>query len=163
MCDEFTKWTEAFPIPNQEAVTIAEVFVNEFICRYGTPLQVHTDQGRNFESRLFKEMCNLFKINKTRTTSFRPQANGTVERFNRTLGNMLAAYCQNDQRSWDKNISQVMMAYRSTVHSSTNTTPNKMVFGHDILMPSQAILGRLPLMTLPKRMLMITSLDYKTP
>lgn len=142
MCDEFTKWTEAFPLPNQEAQTIATVFVNEFICRFGTPLQIHTDQGRNFESRIFKEMCELFRIHKTRTTSFRPQANGTVERFNRTLANMLAVYCHNNQQSWDKYLPQVMMAYRATIHSTTKVTPNRMVFGHNIVMPSQAIIGR---------------------
>ena len=83
VCDCFTKWTEAFAIPNQEAST--RVFVDNFVCRHGVPLQLHTDQGTNFESKLFREMCSFLRIHKTRTTSFRPQSNGTVERFNKTL------------------------------------------------------------------------------
>ena len=142
MVDEFTKWTEAIPMPNQEASTVAKLFVDEFISRFGVPLEVHTDQGRNFESSLFKQMCDLFRIHKTRTTSFRPQANGTVERFNRTLTNMLTAYCSKTQNLWDNYLSQVMMAYRSTTHSSTKMTPNMMVLGYDIYMPSQAFLPR---------------------
>ena len=86
--DLFTKWTEAYPLKDQEARTVATVFVNEFITRYGTPLQVLTDQGTNFESRLFREVCELLQIDKTRTSSYHPQSNGSVERFNRTLAIM---------------------------------------------------------------------------
>lgn len=142
ICDEFTKWTEAIAMPNQEAQTIARAFVNEFVCRFGTPLQLHTDQGRNFESTLLKQVCELFHIHKTRTTSFRPQSNGTVERFNRTLTNMLASYCHDDQTAWDKYLPQVMMAYRATNHSTISVTPNMMVLGRNITMPSQAVIER---------------------
>lgn len=51
--DYFTKWVEVYAIPNQEAATVADVLVKEFICRYGVPLEIHSDQGRNFESQLF--------------------------------------------------------------------------------------------------------------
>jgi hypothetical protein len=57
--DYFTKWVEAFAMPDQEARTVAHVLVNEFICRFGTPGYIHTDNGRNFESTLFKELCGL--------------------------------------------------------------------------------------------------------
>ena len=57
--DYFTKWTEAFPLPNQEAKTVAEKLVNEVISRFGTPERIHTDQGRNFEAQLFKD-CLLY-------------------------------------------------------------------------------------------------------
>ena len=62
----FTKWKEAFAIPNQEAKTVAEKLVKEVISRYGAPEKIHSDQGRNFEAQLFQEMCLLFKIDKTR-------------------------------------------------------------------------------------------------
>ena len=78
--DYFTRWTEALPIPNQEALTVARVFVNEYVCRYDVPVQLHTDQGRNFESKLIEEMCKILEINKTRTSPYHPQSDGMVER-----------------------------------------------------------------------------------
>lgn len=85
LADYFTKWSEAYPLVNQEAKTVADIFVSEFILRFGAPRTVHTDQGRNFESFLFQEMCELLEINKTRTTPYHPQSDGLVERLNRTL------------------------------------------------------------------------------
>lgn len=57
--DYFSKWPEAYALPNQEAKTVAGVLVNEFVCRFEVPLQLHSDQGTNFESAVFREMCNL--------------------------------------------------------------------------------------------------------
>ncbi|RXN18070.1 extracellular calcium-sensing receptor-like protein [Labeo rohita] len=71
--DYFTKWVEAYPLPNDQAVTVAEVIVAEWVCRYGAPLSLHSDQGTNFESEVFQTMCELLDIDKTRTTPFRPQ------------------------------------------------------------------------------------------
>jgi len=53
----FMQWTELFAMPNQEAETVADIVVHDFFSRSGVPRQLHTDQGRNFESRLFQEMC----------------------------------------------------------------------------------------------------------
>lgn len=142
MTDCFTKWTESVAIPNQEARTVAEAFVSNFVCHFGAPLQLHSDQGKCFESKLFQEMCLLLGIDKTRTTSMRPQANGTVERFNRTLVSMLTMYCSDKQDNWDVYLPQVMMAYRSSSHASTKVSPNKMVFGREIVLPLQATIGR---------------------
>ena len=83
--DYFTKWMEAFAIPNQEAVTVAEKLVEEVLCRFSIPEQLHSDQGRQFEGKLMQEVCKLLHINKTRTTAYHPQSDGVVERLNRTL------------------------------------------------------------------------------
>ena len=83
--DYFAKWTESYPMPNQEAETVPNVVVREFISIFGVPRQLHTDRGRNFEFQLFLEMCSIMEIDRTRTTSVRPQSDGTVKRFNRTM------------------------------------------------------------------------------
>lgn len=59
MADYFSKWVEAFPMPNQEACTMAELLVKVVVCRFGVPLLIHSDQGCNFESAVFTEMCEL--------------------------------------------------------------------------------------------------------
>ena len=66
--DHFTRWMEAYPLPNQQVEVVAEKLVHEFISRFGTPLELHSDRGKNFESELFAEICKLFDIRKTRTT-----------------------------------------------------------------------------------------------
>ena len=75
---------EAYAIPNQEVTTVAKELVHNFCCRYGPPMEIPMDQGRNFESGVFKELCHLLGIRKTRTTPLHPQSDGMVERFNRT-------------------------------------------------------------------------------
>ena len=68
IADYFTRWIEAYALPNQTAEVTAQTLVNEFISRYGCNLEIHTDQGRNFESDIFKELCHLLEITKTRAT-----------------------------------------------------------------------------------------------
>ena len=86
-------------------------------------------------------MCDLLGIDKTRTTSYRPQSNGAVERYNRTLLTMLTMYCEKQQNLWDQYLQQVMMAYRSSVHKSTSRTPNSVVFGREIVLPLRAVIS----------------------
>ncbi len=133
--DYFTKWTEALPLPNMEACTVAKVLVDEVLCRYGVPQTIHSDQGRQFESNLFQEMCKLFDIEKTRTTPYHPQSDGMVERFNRTLATMLTAYVSTNQRDWDDQLPYVMMAYRSSEHETTGMSPNMLMLGREVSTP----------------------------
>ena len=85
MTDHFSKWAEAYPIPNQEAITVAQKLVDEFLCRFSTPEQLHADQGHQFEAGVISEVCKILRIKKTRTTPYHPQGDGLVERLNRTL------------------------------------------------------------------------------
>lgn len=75
--DYFSKWPEAYPIPNQE-VTVVEELVANWIS-LGVPMQLHSDQGRSFESKVFQKMCEELGIGKTRTTTMDSQSDGIVE------------------------------------------------------------------------------------
>ena len=68
VADYFTRWTEAYPIPNQEATTVAGKLTDEFFFRFSPAEQLHSDQGRNFESDVIAEVCRLLGVVKTRTT-----------------------------------------------------------------------------------------------
>ncbi|KAJ8703953.1 hypothetical protein PYW07_013247 [Mythimna separata] len=147
--DYFTKWPEVFAIPNQEATTVAKKVVEEVVCRYGAPLEIHSDQGRNFESTLFQEMCTLLGIYKTRTTPAHPQSDGMVERFNQTLENHLAKVVDDHQKDWDRYIPLFLMSYRSAVHDSTGHTPARVNFGREMRLPVDIITGVPPDKTKP--------------
>ena len=139
--DCFTRWVEVYAIRNQEATTVAKKLVDEIFCRFSPPEQLHSDQGRQFESDLVKEICELLQIRKTRTTPYHPQCNGMVERFNRTLLDMLSTAVGNHQADWQQHIRKLCLAYNSSVHSSTGFTPFFLMFGRQAKLPIDLMYG----------------------
>ena len=111
------------------------MLVEQFFCRYGVPLSLHSDQGSNFQSNVFQSVCRLLGINKTRTTAYHPQSDGLVERFNITILSMLSMYVCDDQADWDMHIPYVMMSYRASEQETTGISPNRMMFGREINLP----------------------------
>lgn len=93
---------------------------------------IHFDQGRQFESELFSEMCYLLQISKTSTTPYHPQFDGLVEMFNSMLVKVLSAYVHEHHTNWDQNLPYVMMACRTAVHETTGCTPNPMTMGREV-------------------------------
>ena len=137
--DSFSRWAEAYALPDAEAATCMTALYNNFFSRFGLPRQLHSDQGKNFESKLFQEMCRLTGVNKTRTTPFHPRGDGQVERFNRTLLQMLRTTAYDDPQNWPAKLPIITAAYRMTVHSSTQVTPNRAMLGREVLLPSTLI------------------------
>ena len=115
---------------------MARVVVEQFILRWGAPRSIHTDQRKNFDSALFRAICELLDIHKTRTTPYHPQSDGFVERLNRTITTMLSMFVDANQGNWDDLLSYVMMAYRSSVQATTKFSPYFAVFGREIVMPA---------------------------
>ena len=107
--DSFTKWTEAFPLRNKEAETVAKVLVEQVFTRFGTPLSVLSDQGKEVDGRIMNEICRLFGIEKLRTSPYKPSTN-QVERFHRTMNRVLAKTVAEHQKDWDIRLPFVMAA-----------------------------------------------------
>ena len=139
--DYFTNFVRVIPLPDHTALTCAGAFVDEWVLTFGIPLLLHSDQGREFESRLFSEMCEYLSIVKQRTNPYRPQSDGQVERFNRTLVESLTTLVDSHMEDWDVQAKYVVHAYNGTEHASTGCSPNMMVFGDEILMPADVIFG----------------------
>lgn len=127
--DYFTRWTEAYPIPNQEATTVANKLVNEFF-RFSPPEQLHSDQGHNFESEVIAEVCKLLGIIKSRTP-YHPQSDGLVERFNKTLLNMLATAVEERPFQWEGHLRRLCFV---SVHQTTGYSPFYLMFGRQAQM-----------------------------
>ncbi|CAC5364722.1 unnamed protein product [Mytilus coruscus] len=128
-------------LKDQTAATCAYFILDEVICRYGCPLSLHSDQGRNFESEIFTELCFLPEIRKTRTSVRNPKGNGQIERFNRSLLAMIKSYLCGEQTDWDLNLGCLAGAYRSTPNESTGLTPNLLMLGREIRLPLEVTLG----------------------
>ena len=142
--DYFSRWMEAIPLPNQEAATVACHLIDEVFMRFSVPEQLHSDQGRQFESQLISEVCKALHIKKTRTTPYHPQCDGLVERFNRTLLNMLATHCTDHPWDWEQHIRKVCMAYNTSVNATTGYTPFYLMFGRQARLPVDVMYGNTP-------------------
>jgi transposase InsO family protein len=142
--DYFTKWLEALPMPDQRAETCAEKFVSEFVSRFGICDQLHSDQGRQFESALMQQVCKLLGINKSRTTPLHPQSDGQTERANRTLLDVVAKIAIDEPRQWDLVLPYMKMAYNSSIHSVTGETPNRLMLGRELRAPVTLMAPPLP-------------------
>ena len=137
---QFTKWLEAYPLPEQTAEQTARVVVDHFISRFGVPEQIHTDQGRNFTSKLFEGICKLLEITKTRTTPYRPCSNGQVERYNRTILQLIRCHLQSSLR-WDEDLPLLTSAIRSVPNRQTGFTPNMLMLGREVRHPADLLFG----------------------
>jgi len=139
MQDELTRYALAVALSATDAQTVAQAFVECFVCIYGIPKSILTDCGTNFLSDVFKQMCKLLDIEKSQTTPFHPQTNGFLERSHKTLKTYLRSFVDKDNE-WDQLLCYAMYCYNSTIHTSTNYTPYELVFGHKPTIP--AILSR---------------------
>ena len=131
LVDQFTKWLECYPLPDQNAETIAKAMVEGFIARFGCPLQIH----------MFTQVCQLLQIVKTRTPPYHPASNAQVERFNKTLLQIIRAYLKGNQRTWDKNLKLLAGDICASVNRTTGFSANRMMLGREILEPIDLMLG----------------------
>ena len=139
--DYFSKYVHVFPMPNQTTETVVNCLM-KLILEQGVPERLHSDQGRQFEASVFQELCKRLGILKTRTTPYHPQSDGMVERFNRTLKDMVAKYVQSDGSDWDEVAGPVAFAYNTSKHAATGYTPFFLVHGREARLPVDSLVER---------------------
>ena len=138
--DYLTKWPEVFATADQTAPTIARLLIEEIISRHGVPSQLLSDRGPSFLSCLVLEVCSVLGIQKLNTSAYHPQSDGLVERFNRTLTDMLAKTAR-PGIDWDTQLPYVLFAYRATVQASTAESPFFLLYGRDPRLPTELLLS----------------------
>lgn len=138
--DHFTKYAVAIPTSNQKARTVAKCLWDHFIVHYGIPEKLHSDQGPDFESQLIKGLCEVAGIQKIRTTPYHPRGN-PVERFNRTLLNMLGTLENKDKLHWKDFVKPLVHAYNCTKNEVTGFTPYELMFGRQPRLPVDLAFG----------------------
>ena len=142
--DHFTRYAQAIPTRNQSAKTTARILFDNFICHYGFPSRLHSNQGRKFESEVIKELCSIANIDKSRTSPYHPMGNGMPERFNQTLLNMLGTLEDDQKSDWKTYVPSLVHAYNSTRHESTGYSPHFLMFGRHPRLAVDAFLGIKP-------------------
>lgn len=139
--DVFSKYTQAFPTPDQKSGTVVKVLTEKWFYNYGVPQRIHTDQGKQFEGELLKRLCQLYGVEKSRTSPYHPAGNGQCERFNRTLHDLLRTLPAEKKRRWPVHLPHVVFAYNTTVHQSTGHSPYELMFGRKPHLPIDSLLG----------------------
>uniref|UniRef100_A0A3B3IF94 Gypsy retrotransposon integrase-like protein 1 n=1 Tax=Oryzias latipes TaxID=8090 RepID=A0A3B3IF94_ORYLA len=140
--DIFSKYTMAVATRDQRAATVAQVLVTEWFSKFGVPARIHSDQGRSFESALIQQLCDLYAVEKSRTTPYHPEGNGQCERFNRTLHDLLRTLPVSRKRDWNVCLPQLLYSYNTTPHHSTGESPFFLMFGQEPRLPVDFLLGR---------------------
>ncbi|XP_018398078.1 PREDICTED: uncharacterized protein LOC108776069 [Cyphomyrmex costatus] len=134
----------SFSFKESRSKTVAETFFSQIISRHGDPLEVHTDQGRNFESKIFRELSNMLGIKKTRTTTLHPQSDGQIECQHRTILDYLAKFVSENQKDWGWWIPLFLLAYRTSKHEATGLTPTELYLTQDLRLPIDLLRGNPP-------------------
>ncbi|KAJ8035952.1 hypothetical protein HOLleu_19788 [Holothuria leucospilota] len=137
--DHFSKYVNLYPMADQKATTVSKCLFEHYIRQHGIPEQIHTDQGRQFESDVVKNLCEALGIKKTRTTPYHPQSDGLIERFNRTLKDQIAKFLFQTDGSWDDFLGQVEFAYNTSPHATTGFSPYFLLHGRDPRIPASLI------------------------
>ena len=132
--DHATRFPEAIPLKNIEASTIADEMI-KFFSRVGIPCEILTDQGTNFTSALFTQLCRKLNIDKLQSSPYRPETNAIVDRFNGILKSVLKKLVDEGAKDWDEYIPYVLFAYREVPCETTGFSPFELAYGWPVRGP----------------------------
>jgi hypothetical protein len=130
-----TKWVEAQALPDAKAASVVPFFYEDVICRHGCPKELLTDQGTHFVNEMLDSLCKRLGVQHKLSTAYHPQTNGLVERFNRTLCEMLAKYSNEWKQDWDIFLPSALFAYRTLRQNTTHYEPFYLTYGRDATLP----------------------------
>lgn len=139
-----TKWVEAYAVPRITAQTTAHIFITAILCRFGCMEITVSDRALNYCGEIMTELHALLGIRHITTSSYHPEANGSVERANGTIVKAIRMYCSDKQSKWDNYLPFALFAYRNSVHATTGLTPYYMMFGHQCTLPLNTALRYSP-------------------
>ena len=127
MTDRYSKLTRVVPLRNIKSDTVAKAFVNHWVLAYGPPTYVLTDNGGQFAGKFFADVCRIVGAANLFTTTYHPQCNGQVERYNSTIVRAMRHYIADHPKNWDLYAETLTFAYNRQPHTSTGIAPFELV------------------------------------
>ena len=127
--DTFTRFAQAVAIPDERADTVSKVILDRWISIFGPMECLLSDRGPNFIGKVVERMADQLGVKRVVTSAFNPQANGCVERFNRTLAQDLACFVSTGQNDWYLHVALACFRYNSGINKATQMSPYRAMFG----------------------------------
>ena len=138
--DWYSGWPEAFPVPDKSSETVAHLIIDEIIPRHSTPLQIVSDNGSENENKVIKHTLEENNISHVTTPYYHPQGNSKVERFHRTLHNVMSKRVSENIQTWVIYLNQVLGAIRFNINESTKFSPFYLLYNCYPILPIDNIL-----------------------
>ena len=133
--DRFSRWPEAWPIPDITTETVARKFVEEWVSRFGIPAKITTDRGPQFQADLYRKFADLLGVQLISTSAYNPRANGMIERFHRSLKSAIKASCGN----WEEVLPLVLLGLRTIVREDLQSSSAELLYGEPITIPADLL------------------------
>ena len=133
--DHFSKYTALIPLKSTESHIIADAILTNWICYFGAPVEIVSDNAQNFKSQLIQELSMICGCQKSYIPAYYPQANGIIERLFRTAKSMIKTLLFNEGSHWDECIPFINMALRNTIQDTTQISPHEAIFGERARLP----------------------------
>ena len=127
--DHFSKYVVAYVVKDQTARTTAETLRNGYFGLFGAPAYLVSDQGKTFTGHVITHLCELYRVQKLRTSSYHAQTNRQVERMNQMIICMIGKLEEDRKACWSAHLPQLLLAYNTTHSAVTGYSPYYLLFG----------------------------------
>nr|XP_027082198.1 uncharacterized protein LOC113704498 [Coffea arabica] len=132
----FTKWVEAESFKHVTKKVVANFLRDHIICRFGVPETLITDNAKNLNNDMVDGLCEQFKIRHRNSAIYRPQMNGAVEAANKNLKKIIRKMTEK-HRDWHEKLPYALMAYQTSIRTSTGATPYSLMYGMEAVLPAE--------------------------
>jgi hypothetical protein len=143
LTEYLTRWDEARAVKDCSTNTVAHFIFDDIITRFGCPKTLMRNQGTHFINKTIEALTEEFEVHHQKSTPYNPQANGTVEAFNKILETTLTKIYSVNKDDWDLRVPAVLWAYRTTCKKLTMQTPFKLVYGLEAVVPMEYLVPSL--------------------
>jgi hypothetical protein len=144
MIDHYTRWAAAFALPRATTKHIVNTIITQWVCHFGMPRVLMSDNGSVFKSHVMKKLCEMISVKQKFVLPYQPSSNGINERFNGTIVNMIATYISDqeaEQKDWDRYLPYAVFAYNTSTHPATGYTPYMLMHGREAIIGSEGMIS----------------------
>ena len=133
--DHFSKYVVAYVVKDQTARTTAKTLRNGYFGLFGVPAYLVSDQGKAFMGHIITHLCDLYGVQKLRTSPYHAQTNGQVECMNQTIIHMIRKLEEDKKACWSEHLPELLLAYNTTRSTVTRYSPYYLLFGRRSRIP----------------------------